>query len=122
MDVDQVPEAELPGEAVSPAEGLRGEPCQVLHVVRLARAEQRPQQRVGEHARVEVILEPVQARQAIGVVPESVARAQPWPALTFVKVTDIPPSDVAVAWHAGETSQPVADFIAIARDLAAGAS
>jgi DNA-binding transcriptional LysR family regulator len=71
---------------------------------------------------LEDLLEAARTRQAIGVVPESVARAQPWPALTFVKVTDIPPSDVAVAWHAGETSQPVADFIAIARDLAAGAS
>ena len=58
------------------------------------------------------------APQAIGVVPECVARAQPWPQLTFVKVTDIPPSDVAVAWPAGQVPAPVSEFIAIVREFA----
>jgi hypothetical protein len=48
-----------------------------------------------------------------------VAHAQPWPHLTFVKVTDIPDSDVAVAWRARETSPPVSEFITIAQELAA---
>jgi hypothetical protein len=55
-------------------------------------------------------------------VAESVARAQPWPKLCFVKVADIPPSDVAVAWHAGETSPSVSEFITIARELGAPAA
>jgi hypothetical protein len=57
----------------------------------------------------------------VGVVAESVARAQPWPQLTFVKVADIPASDVAVAWRAGEMPSPARDFITIARELAASA-
>jgi DNA-binding transcriptional LysR family regulator len=69
-------------------------------------------------ASLEDLLEAARTRQAIGVVAESVARAQPWPQLTFVKVTDIPPSDVAVAWRTGETSPPTSEFIAIARELA----
>lgn len=67
---------------------------------------------------LEDLLEAARTRQAVGVVAESVARAQPWPQLTFIKVTDIPASDVAVAWRAGETSPPVSEFIAIAQELA----
>jgi DNA-binding transcriptional LysR family regulator len=62
------------------------------------------------------LLEAARTRQAVGVVAESVARAQPWPQLTYVKVDDIPPSDVAVAWRSGEITPAVADFIAVARD------
>jgi DNA-binding transcriptional LysR family regulator len=69
---------------------------------------------------LEDLLEAARTRQAIGVVPESVARSQPWPELTYVLVTDIPPSEVALAWPAGETSPLVSAFIAIARELAAG--
>jgi DNA-binding transcriptional LysR family regulator len=69
---------------------------------------------------LEDLLEAARTRQAIGVVPECVARAQPWPRLTFVRVTDIPPSDVAVAWRCGETLPPVSEFVKIARQLAAG--
>jgi hypothetical protein len=57
----------------------------------------------------------------VGIVPECVARAQQWPKLKFVKVTDIPPSDVAIAWRAGEASPPLKEFITIARELAAPA-
>ena len=66
---------------------------------------------------LEDLLEAARTRQAIGVVPECVARAQPWPQLTFARVTDIPPSDVAVAWRAGDKPPPVTDFIKIARQL-----
>lgn len=68
---------------------------------------------------LEDLLEAARTRQAVGVVAESVARSQPWPQLTFVKVTDIPASDVAVAWRAGETSPAVSEFITIAQELAA---
>lgn len=75
--------------------------------------------RVGASGRsLEDLLEAARTRQAVGVVAESVARAQPWPRLTFVKVTDIPASDVAVAWRASETSPPVSEFITIAQELA----
>ena len=68
---------------------------------------------------LEDLLEAARTRQAVGVVAESVARAQPWPQLTFVKVSDIPPSDVAIAWRAGNTSTPVSAFITVAQNLAA---
>jgi DNA-binding transcriptional LysR family regulator len=70
---------------------------------------------------LEDLLEAARTGQAVGVVAESVARAQPWPQLTFVKVTDIPASDVAVAWRVGEASPLACEFITIARDLAASA-
>lgn len=76
--------------------------------------------RVGASGRsLEDLLEAARTRQAVGVVAESVARAQPWPQITFVKVTDIPASDVAIAWRTSETSLPVSDFITIAQELAA---
>jgi DNA-binding transcriptional LysR family regulator len=76
--------------------------------------------RVGASGRsLEDMLEAARTRQAVGVVAESVARAQPWPQLAFVRVTDIPASDVAVAWRAGETAPPVSEFITIAQELAA---
>jgi len=67
------------------------------------------------------LLEAARTRQAVDVVAESVARAQSWPKLAFVKVTDIPPSNVAGVRGAGETSPPVSEFTAIARELAATA-
>jgi DNA-binding transcriptional LysR family regulator len=70
---------------------------------------------------LEDLLEAARTQQAVGVVPECVARAQQWPKLKFVKVTDIPPSDVAVAWRAGEASPPLSEFITITRELAAPA-
>jgi DNA-binding transcriptional LysR family regulator len=75
--------------------------------------------RVGASGRcLEDLLEAARTRQAIGVMPACVARSQPWPQLTFAKVTDIPPSDVAVAWHAGQASPPVSEFIAIVGEFA----
>lgn len=68
---------------------------------------------------LEDLLEAARTSQAVGVVAESVARAQPWPQLTYVEVTDIPPSDVAIAWRAGEQSPAVHDFVTIAQEFAA---
>jgi DNA-binding transcriptional LysR family regulator len=71
--------------------------------------------RIGAAGRsLEDLLEAARTGQAISVVAESVARAQPWPGLTYVKVDDIPPSDIAVAWHAGENPPAVSEFIAVA--------
>src|SRR5262249_19140305 len=76
--------------------------------------------RVGASGRsLEDLLEAARTRQAVGIVAESVARAQPWPQLAFAMVTDIPASDVAVAWRAGETSPTASEFITVARELAA---
>jgi len=69
-------------------------------------------------ASLEDLLEAARTGQAAGVVAESVARAQPWPQLTFAVVTDIPASDVAVAWRAGEVSPLAREFITIAREVA----
>jgi DNA-binding transcriptional LysR family regulator len=76
--------------------------------------------RVGAQGQgLEDLLEAARTRQAVGVVAESVARAQPWPQLTFVQVTDIPPSEVALAWHTGKPTPPISEFIRIARNLPA---
>ena len=71
MDVDQVREAELAAEAVRTAEGLGGEHRQVLDVLRLARAEQRLQQRVAQDAVVEELLEAVEGLVTAGVLEEA---------------------------------------------------
>ena len=70
---------------------------------------------------LEDLLEAARTRQAVGVVAESIAHAQPWPQLAFVKVADVPPSEVAVAWRSGEHSPQVSEFITIAQQLAASA-
>lgn len=75
---------------------------------------------VGANGRsLEDLLEAARSRQAIGLVAESVARAQPWPQLTFVKVEDVPPSDVAIAWRIDQHLRSVDDFVAIAQELVA---
>ncbi|WP_432841309.1 LysR family transcriptional regulator [Dactylosporangium sp. CA-092794] len=86
---------------------------------RLTALRRRPPRVGATGRRLEDLLEAARTGQAAGVVAESVARAQPWPRLAFVKVDDIPPSDVAVAWRSGEHPPPVAEFIAVARELAA---
>lgn len=76
--------------------------------------------RVGACGRsLQDLLEAARTRQAVGVVAESVARAQPWPRLSFVKVSDIPPSEVAIAWREGQPPPAVDQFTAIARKLTA---
>jgi len=68
-------------------------------VVRLAAAGATNARRQRSHART-TLLEAARAGRATGLVPESIARAQPWPGLAFVEVTDIPPSSIAIAWRA----------------------
>ncbi|MFI5915745.1 LysR family transcriptional regulator [Dactylosporangium sp. NPDC051541] len=63
------------------------------------------------------LLEAARTGQAVGVVAESVAHAQSWPHIAFVEVHDIPPSNVAVAWRAGDNPPPVNQFIAVVREI-----
>jgi hypothetical protein len=51
-------------------------------------------------------------------VPASIARAQPWPGLAFIEVTDVPPSSIAIAWRADHQPATVRNFVALATDLA----
>ncbi len=71
MDGDQVCESELAREAVGAAERLRGERGQVVDVARLTLPEQRLEERIGEDAVVEVLLEAVQGGLAAGVLEET---------------------------------------------------
>ena len=74
--------------------------------------------RVGAYGRnMDDLLEAARAGRAIGLVPASVANSQKWPGLAFIEVTDLPPSDIAVAWRADGRSALVDQFIAIATEL-----
>jgi DNA-binding transcriptional LysR family regulator len=63
------------------------------------------------------LLEAARDGRATGVVPASIARSHKWPGLAFVEVSDIPDSEIAVAWNAGRRSPLVRDFIALAAGL-----
>jgi DNA-binding transcriptional LysR family regulator len=63
------------------------------------------------------LLEAARAGRAVGLVPESIMRAQPWPGLAFVRVADIPPATVAVAWRRDAATPAVLEFAALAREL-----
>ena len=74
--------------------------------------------RFGAYGRtMDDLLEAARAGRAIGLVPASVANSQKWPGLAFIEVTDLPPSDIAVAWRADGRSALVDEFIAIATEL-----
>jgi DNA-binding transcriptional LysR family regulator len=74
--------------------------------------------RFGAHGRtLDDLLEAARAGRAIGLVPASVANSQKWPGLAFIEVTDLPPSDIAVAWRANGRSELVDEFIAMATEL-----
>jgi hypothetical protein len=77
VHVDEVPEAELAGEAVGAAERLSGEPGQVVDVGGHPLAEQRPEHRVGERLVVEELLEAVQYLITAGVLVEAFLRHAP---------------------------------------------
>lgn len=62
------------------------------------------------------LLEAARAGRAVGLVPASVARSQTWPSLAFVQVTDVPQSDVAIAWRQDRRSALVEKFIALATE------
>jgi hypothetical protein len=70
VDVDEMGEAELPAEAIGAAEGLGGEPRQVLDVMGLAGTEERLEQLVGEDLGVEEVFKTVQTFLASGVLVE----------------------------------------------------
>ncbi len=63
------------------------------------------------------LLEAARAGRAIGLVPASVANSQNWPGLAFIEVTDVPPSDIAVAWRAEDRSTLIDEFVAVATEL-----
>jgi DNA-binding transcriptional LysR family regulator len=63
------------------------------------------------------LFEAARAGTAIGLVPESTARS-PWPLLAFVRVCDIAPSTIAVAWHRDDRTVLVRRFVDMARHLA----
>jgi DNA-binding transcriptional LysR family regulator len=73
--------------------------------------------RVGASGRtLDDLLEAARAGRAVGLVPASVARSQTWPGLAFVQVSDVPQSDVAIAWRQDRRSALVEKFIALATD------
>jgi hypothetical protein len=55
-----VSKTNLTRESVRPAQRFGSEPCQVIDVVRSALGEQRAQDRIREHLRIEQLLNPVQ--------------------------------------------------------------
>jgi DNA-binding transcriptional LysR family regulator len=65
---------------------------------------------------LEDLLEAARASRAVGLVPASVAHAHKWPGVAFVEVTDVPPSDVAIAWRADRRSALIDSFIALATE------
>src|SRR4051812_31981130 len=73
VHVDQVVEPEPLGEAIRAAEGLSREPGQMLDVMFLLLAEHGPEDRVGEHLRVEDLLEAVETGIAAGMLVERLA-------------------------------------------------
>ena len=77
VDVDEMCEAELSGEAVGAAEGLGGEGGEVVDVFRLACPEERPEEGILEDAAVEGVLEAVQRRLAANEFVERRRRSVP---------------------------------------------
>jgi DNA-binding transcriptional LysR family regulator len=67
------------------------------------------------------LFEAARAGTAIGLVSESAARAQSWPHLAFVEVSDIAPSTVAIAWRSDNQELALRNFVTLASDLSAGA-
>lgn len=63
------------------------------------------------------LFEAARAGTALGLVPESVARAQSWPLLAFVEVRDIKPSTVAIAWRSDSHHATVRNFVELATEL-----
>jgi DNA-binding transcriptional LysR family regulator len=63
------------------------------------------------------LFEAARARRAIGLVPQSVARAQAWPHLAFVEVRDIAPSTLAIAWRSDNHQPAVRNFVNLASEL-----
>jgi DNA-binding transcriptional LysR family regulator len=64
------------------------------------------------------LFEAARAHRAIGLVPASVARAQAWPGLAFVEVSDIAPSVVSVALPGNGCVPQAANLASMAREVA----
>jgi DNA-binding transcriptional LysR family regulator len=60
------------------------------------------------------LFEAARVGQALGLVPESVARSRAWPGLAFVRVADVEPSVAAIACRPGESRAAVRNFLALA--------
>jgi DNA-binding transcriptional LysR family regulator len=74
--------------------------------------------RFGARARtLDDLLEAARDGRATGLVPASIARSHKWPGLAFVEVSDIPDSEIAVAWDANSRSPLVRDFVGLAAGL-----
>jgi DNA-binding transcriptional LysR family regulator len=82
--------------------------------------EQRSQRvRIGAICRtLDDLLEAARAGTAVGLVPQSVVRAQTWPGVAFAKVRDIEPASVAIAWRSGDERAAVRNFVNLATALA----
>lgn len=63
------------------------------------------------------LLESARTGQAIGLVPASLARSQPWPGLAFVPVIDLPDSHTAICWRSADKRPGVRKFVTVAEIL-----
>jgi len=63
------------------------------------------------------LLEAARSLLGVGLVPESIVLARDWPGLRFVRVADLPPSPVALAWRNDDRRIKVQNFVDLARDL-----
>ncbi|SNQ51789.1 Transcriptional regulator, LysR family [Frankia canadensis] len=71
--------------------------------------------RIGARGRtLDDLLDAARSGQAVGLVPASIALAQRWPGLAFVEVTDLPGSDIALAWHSTGLPAPARDLVDLA--------
>jgi DNA-binding transcriptional LysR family regulator len=63
------------------------------------------------------LLEAARSLLGISLVPESVVVARDWPGLRFVRVADLPPSPVALAWRSDDSRVKVKNFVDLAREV-----
>jgi DNA-binding transcriptional LysR family regulator len=68
-------------------------------------------------ANFEELFEAARSLRGTGLVPESIALAQPWPGLCFVPVRHLPLSSVVVAWRDGDKRATVTNFVEMAAEL-----
>jgi DNA-binding transcriptional LysR family regulator len=69
-------------------------------------------------ANFDEMFEAARSLRGTGLVPESVALAQPWPGLCFIPVRGLPLSSVVVAWRDDDDRPTVANFVEIASQFA----
>lgn len=70
VDIDQMGESQLLGEAVGTTERFGGKGGQMIDVLGLAGTEERLQDRIGQDARIERVFEPVECSLATGELIE----------------------------------------------------